>query len=240
MRLMDALGAMADAMTAVNASRRQVRGTDGWRDQVRAVLEAAAEAAAAARLRRGTWRDLVDAALDPAAADDAYLQVSQMLRILRHPARRVRTPDPSVHRGWMGTAAAITAELNRQTAAASLAAAAARQAAGLAWAAARIAQGRAEARIAVAEGSEAKAAAAAGSVADLDQARRASTLARKLEAIAWRCDAWLAAAADAAAAGSALARRENEIHAPVGAAIAAAGGRAWIAADKHFHVDGGQ
>jgi hypothetical protein len=61
-------------------------------------------------------------------------------------------------------------------------------------------------------------------------ARRAAAAAEDAEA----CEAWAVAASDASAYGVGLTVREDAVHAPVGHAIAAAGGRAWIADDKHF------
>lgn len=192
-----AMNDMADAMTAVNASRRQVGGVAAWRDLVIAAV-AAGRAAGAGHAGR-----------------------------LAVPAQGSLT-----HGQWLATAGAVITTLDGHVAEAEAAAGAARGRA----AEARDQQEQAEAGLAQAEADERpEAAAAYAALADA-----AAEEAEWAEGHAGACEAWAAAASDASGYGAALTRREDAIHAPVGAAVADAGGGAWIAEDKHFiTMDGG-
>lgn len=187
---------MADAMTAVNASRRQVTGVAAWRDLTAASI-AAGHAAGAPHAGQLTT---------PAAAGS-------------------RT-----HIRWMATADAIIITLSGHAAEAEMLA-------HLAWERAeeaREVEEQAKARRAQAEADDQPDAAAAyGRLADA-----AAEEAEKEERHAAALDAWAVAASDASAYGVALTVREDAVHAPVGRAVAAAGGRAWIANDKHFLTGG--
>jgi hypothetical protein len=191
----DAINDMADAMTAVNASRRQAGGVAAWRDL--------AAAAVAAGQSAGAWH-AGNLAVPPAGS---------------------RT-----HGQWMATATAITATLRGHAAEAESLAAGSREQA--TEAVNRSGEHRARAAAAEQAG-QGEAAAMHAALAD-DAGREA----RQAEQRAGACDAWAAAAADAAAYGRALATREDSIHQPVGRAIADAGGTDWIAEDKHFLTGG--
>jgi hypothetical protein len=193
--ILAAMNDMADAMTAVNASRRQVAGVAAWRDLAAASVTAGQAAGA------------------PHTGE------------LAAPAAGSRT-----HGQWMTTADAIIITLNGHAAEAEAMAGEALEAADDARGRQRRANaGRAQAE---ADGrpdeASAFAAQAAGAAQDAEDA----------EDQADACEAWAAAAADASAYGAALTAREDAVHAPVGHAIAAAGGRAWIADDKHFLTGG--
>lgn len=196
MDLTGAMTAMADAMTAVNASRRQVRGVAGWLGYVPAA-DAAAQAAVTAAHR---CRYLVSG-----NDDDLAAYVTQILAAIDPPDRPVSIPVQGTHRGWRDAAAAITAEFTRQARAAGQAAAAASHLTGLA---AAVAGERGQA-----------VAAQAGYCAD-------------------QCGQWQATATDAAGYGTAMARREDQIHIPVGEAVAVGGGTQWLATSKQFHTEG--
>jgi hypothetical protein len=193
--ILAAMNDMADAMTAVNASRRQVSGIATWRDLAAAAIAAGQEAGA-----------------------------SHVGR-LTAPAAGSRT-----HGQWMTTADAIITTLDGHAAEAEAMAAAARG---------RAADAREQERRASAARAQAEAAEFYGEAAA--HARRAAAAAKEAQAAeehAEACEAWAAAAADASAYGVALTVREDAVHAPVGRAVADAGGRAWIANDKHFLTGG--
>jgi len=193
--ILAAMNDMADAMTAVNASRRQIRGVAAWRDLVAAAVEAGQAAGA------------------------------ERAGLLAAPVTGSQT-----HAQWMATADAIIATLADHNAEAEAIAADARELADDAHETRR----RADADRAQAEAHELHQQAAAC-------ARRAAAAARDAEEFEERaeaCEAWAAACRDASAYGASLAAREDDIHAPVSHAIAAAGGRAWIADDKHFLAGG--
>jgi hypothetical protein len=193
--ILAAMTAMADDMTAVNASRRQVRGVASWRDAVAAAVTAGQAAGAA------------DA--DVLTAD---------------------VPGSLTHARWMTTADTVIATLHSQAAAAEEMAGEAREAADEARGRASRAR-RAEAEAEACELPDEAAAHAARANAADDEADDADEAADAF-------DAWAAAAADAARQGAALTAREDDIHAPVGQAVAAGGGRAWIADDKQFNTGG--
>jgi hypothetical protein len=196
MTLPGAMADMADSMTAVNASRRQVGGVAKWRDLV--------DAAIAAGLGAG----------GDGSAPEADVAGSR------------------VHAPWMATAQAIISALDMLAARAAALACYARERAGQAAADARRASAACDA--AIAAGDHAAAAVAA------DQANAALRAAHLADENADACDAWSAAAADAAACGRGLAAGEHEIAVRVGVALAAAGGRRWVAGDKTFFTrDGG-
>lgn len=189
--ILAAMNDMADAMTAVNASRRQVSGV-------------------------ATWRDLAAASVTAGQAAGAP-----------H-AGQLAVPDAGsqTHGRWMATADAIITTLAGHAAEAEAMAAGAREDAG----GARETERRATAARAQAEAEGLPDQAAA-------HARRAAAAAEEAEALeehADACEAWAVAASDASAYGAGLTVREDAVHAPVGHVIAAAGGHAWIADDKHF------
>lgn len=76
--------------------------------------------------------------------------------------------------------------------------------------------------------------------AALAEAGNAKTKRRRQAALerAQRAVAWKTAAAHAASLGTGLTAREDAILRPVGRAIAAAGGPAEVAKDKHYHQGG--
>jgi hypothetical protein len=193
--ILAAMNDMADAMTAVNASRRQVTGVAAWRDLVAAAVTAGGEAGAG------------------------------------HAGELAASVGGSrTHGQWMATANAIILTLDCHGAEAEAMAADAHDRADDARAAKR----RADADRAQAEDDDLPDQAA-------DCARRAADAERDAadaEEEAEACEAWGAASADASACGVRLTASEDEIHAPVGQAIAAVGGRAWIAGDKHFLTGG--
>lgn len=207
LHLTDAMTVMAEAMTAVSASRRQVSGVARWRDLIAAMTDAredAEQAMGTATLSRTLQADV---------------------------------PGAGTHRDWRESATAIcrvlggnAGEASRRQAAATQRAVIARQDA----LDARHAQQEAlmEAATALHEGIAAAWREQAQACAD--QARAADQSADRDEHIARQCAQWYAAADAARWYGKALTRREDAIHVPVGEAIAAAGGQAWIAADKQF------
>jgi hypothetical protein len=191
----DAMTEMADAMTAVNASRRQAGGVAAWRDL--------AAAAVAAGHSAGAWH------AGQLAAEAA---------------------GSRTHGQWMATATTIIITLRGHSAEAQALAAQCREQAAEATerqAEHLVSQARAE-QDGRSDAAAVHADLAAGAARDAEQADQAAEV----------FDAWAAAAADAAAYGRALTTREDSIHQPVGQAVAAAGGRAWIADDKHFLTGG--
>lgn len=193
--ILAAMTAMTEDMTAVSASRRQVRGVASWRDAVAAAVTAgqAAGAASAGML----------------TAD---------------------VPGSRTHARWMTTADTVIATLDSHAAEAEAKACDARERAEEA----RKAERRANALRQLAENGEIE-----GQVAIyVKLAADAAAEAEAFEELTEACEAWAAAAANASAHGVRLAAREDEVHAPVGQAIAAGGGQAWIADDKHFNTGG--
>lgn len=211
--LVDVQGAitvMADAMTAVNASRRQVGGTARWRDLVTAMI---------------TARDVAEGAMEA-----------------RTVSRRLRAdvPGASTHRDWRGTAGAAVTILARNAAEAEQLAWTARDRAEAAlYAAGRAREAEREAlALAGAASSEGETAYWLAVARDCAaRARAADARAGRQARIARACTLWQLAAESARACGRALIRRENAVHLPVGTAVAAAGGRAWIAGRKEFLED---
>lgn len=195
LRILAAMNDMADAMTAVNASRRQVRGVAVWHDLAAAAVSAGQAAGA------------------PHAGN------------LTAPAAGSRT-----HGQWLATADAVITTLSSHAAEAEMLTRFALDRA----AEARDQQEQAEALRAQAEADDCPDAAAAY----VALATAAEKEAKRAETRATVCEAWAAAAADASAYGVKLTVRENAVHQPVGHAVADAGGRAWIANDKHFLTGG--
>jgi hypothetical protein len=193
--ILTAMRDMAEDMTAVNASRRQVRGVASWRDAVTAAVAAGQAAGSVSAGQLGA-----------------------------------KVPGSRTHAGWMATADAVIATLDSQAAEAEEMATEAREAAEDARSRAQ----QASARRAQAEADELPAEAAAHAA----RAQEAADEADEADEAADVFDAWAAAATDAARQGAMLTAREDEIHAPVGAAIAAGGGTDWIADDKHFNTGG--
>lgn len=127
---------------------------------------------------------------------------------------------------WLATAGAVIRTMLAQAAEAREMAEDARERAAEARQAAR--QAEADGAQATADGNEDTAAACA------DTAAAAASEAELAEDEADACDAWAAAAADAAACGRRLTASEDAVHRPVMDAYAHAGGHWWIAADKDF------
>lgn len=131
--------------------------------------------------------------------------------------------DPARHAGWQVMAGRIVAALQARASAAAGDAQEAREAAE---------EKDAERRVLLPPGS---------GVPPPHVRARLAVLAReaaKARARADACDLWAAAASEAAACGVRLSARADEVHIPVGEAIAAAGGRAWVAAGKSFSTAG--
>lgn len=160
------------------------------------------------------WADLVTAAEEAARIADGYVPWLGT------------APGSRTHRRWMDSAAEVIAELDRQAAEAEILAAQVRDDADDARDTARAA--RAEER------DHSKAMTGQDALRAGMRAANAETKAARLEEKADACDAWRAAALDAASYGRHLTESEDEIHTPVGIAYAGAGGRAWIAGDKTF------
>jgi hypothetical protein len=205
-----ALTVMAEAMTAVNASRRQVSGIAAWRDQITAMT---------------CLRDEAERVLGEA---------------VRARFLRAEIPGAGTHRDWRTSAEAVTAVLAaNQDEAARLAGAAEdrEQAAERDAETAREGERHAwhMARTTVNEGDAALWAEAAQACAA--EAGAADQRAYAERGVSTACREWQEAAGSARARGRALVRREDQIHIPVGEAIAAGGGRNWIAAGKDFLED---
>jgi hypothetical protein len=205
-----AMDVMAEAMTAVNASRRQVSGIAAWRDQITAMTCARDEA-------------------------ERVLGEATRARFLR-----AEIPGAGTHRDWRTSAEAVIAVLAANGNEAALLAVAAEdreraavQDAGTAREGER--QAWHMARTTVNEGDAALwAEAARACAAEAEAAGRRGYAER---GVTTACRDWQAAAGSARARGRALVRREDQIHIPVGEAIAAGGGRRWIAAGKDFLED---
>lgn len=179
----EALDAMADAMTAVNAGRWQVTGVSRWQDMAGLEMSAAISAGGTpAIVRGGVW--------------------------------------PGIHAGWMALARQVITAMYAQSSAACAAAEKARE----------------DARRILAD-RERLLAAGILNPGDHLRAGRLLRAARKAGEKAAACDVWAPVALDAAAHGVVLTRRAGEVHAPVGAAIAAAG-PGWVPRHKSFSTAG--
>lgn len=165
------------------------------------------------------WADMVTAAEEAARIADWYVPWLGTV------------PGSRTHRRWMESAAEVIAELGRHATEADVLAAQARDDAGNARDTARAARAEERAHLEAQMSQDARRAGRRAADAEAKAAR--------LEDKADACDAWQAAALDAAAYGRHLTESEDQVHAPVGIAYADAGGRAWIAGDKTF-LSGGE
>jgi hypothetical protein len=147
------------------------------------------------------------------------------------------------HKTWLLTSWSIVFALREQEAQAEAIREEAQAAAAAAGAAAAAAEATASEEYAAAGAAESGSAdeaqhLAAGAAAEQEAATARADQAAA-EARAQAAERWREAAAEAAAFGEAFIPREDNIHRPVGEAVAGAGGLPEVALEKRYHVVGG-